>query len=220
MDGNPERIELERKLAAFYDQEAPVRATRPMTRERIRHQELFIQLLKSERRHAILEVGCGPGIDGLKFVQAGIHYTGVDLSEEHVRLARAQGLDASVASGRELPFADGTFPALWTMSTLHHIPNSDIDDLLAELVRVTAPSALIAVGLWSGDDEEVLNPEDVEEPRRFYSRRSDASVQRIFGAHGTLEHFETWPEGSGTESGPGGGHWTQHYQYLVMRSPG
>jgi hypothetical protein len=88
------------------------------------------------------------------------------------------------------------------------------------LVRVTAPSALIAVGLWSGDDEEVLNPEDVEEPRRFYSRRSDASVQRIFGAHGTLEHFETWPEGSGTESGPGGGHWTQHYQYLVMRSPG
>lgn len=220
MDGNPEHFGLERELADFYNLHAAVRAGRPMTRERVKHQDAFIRQLKGEGRHGVLEIGCGPGIDALKFVQSGIHYTGVDLSEEHVRLARAKGLDASVASGRDLPFADAVFPAMWTMSTLLHIPNSDINDVLAELVRVASPGAPIAVGLWSGNDEEAFNPEDLTEPRRFYSRRSDASVKRIFGAHGTIEHFETWPEGVGTESGPGGGAWVQHYQYFILRTPG
>src|SRR4029453_11141908 len=182
MDGNPEHLGLERALADFYNLHAAVRDTHPMTRERVKHQESFIRFLKSEGRHSVLDLGCGPGIDGLKFVQAGIHYSGVDLSEEHVRLARAKGLDASVASGRDLPFADGAFPAVWTMSTLLHIPNAEIDAVLAEVVRVTSPGAPLAVGLWSGDDEEVLNPEDVAEPRRFYSRRGDAPGRRVFVA--------------------------------------
>lgn len=151
--------------------------------------------------------------------RAALHYTGVDLSEESIHFARAKGLDASVASGRSLPFADGTFPAAWTMSTLLHVPNAVIHDVVSELVRVTAPGAPIAVGLWSGDDEEVLNPEDLDEPRRFLSRRSDETVRRVFGVHGTVEHFQTWPEGAGAESGPGAGRWTQHYQFLVLRTP-
>jgi SAM-dependent methyltransferase len=185
----------------------------------VEHQEWFIRLLKSEGRHAVLELGCGTGIEGLKFVGAGIHYTGVDLSEESIHLARAKGLDASVASGRSLPFADAAFPAVWTMSTLLHVPNDAIHDVVGELVRVATPGAPIGVGLWSGDDEELVNPEDEDEPRRFFSRRSDSSLRRIFGAHGVVEHFETWPEGTGAESGPGAGQWAQHYQFLVLRTP-
>jgi ubiquinone/menaquinone biosynthesis C-methylase UbiE len=134
-------------------------------------------------------------------------------------VARSAGLEASVASGRSLPFPDSVFDAVWTMSTLLHVPNSGIHDVVRELVRVAAPGAPIAVGLWSGEDCEVLNPEDLEEPRRFFSRRSDATVQQVFGEHGTVEHFRTWPEGVGVESGPGAGNWVQHYQFLVLRTP-
>ena len=179
----------------------------------------FIVRLKSESRHSVLEVGSGIGLDGLQFVRAGIHYTGVDLSEEHVQQARAKGLNVSVASAQQLPFADGIFPAVWTMTTLLHVPATDIDGVLRELVRVTAPGAPIAVGLWSGEDDEVLNPEDDVEPRRFFSRRSDATVRQVFGRHGAIEDFVTWPEGTGAESGPGAGNWTQHHQFLILRTP-
>ncbi|MEO5316984.1 class I SAM-dependent methyltransferase [Arthrobacter sp. CC3] len=216
--GAPE-LSGEDRLAAFYNQRAVLYPEHPLTPQRVQQRERFIARLKAEGRHAVLEVGCGAGLDGLKFVQAGIHYTGVDISEEQVRLAAAKGLDASVASVRSLPFADGVFPALWTMSTLLHIPDKNIDDVVCELVRVAAPGALIAVGLWSGDDEEVLNPEDEIQPPRFFSRRSDETLQRIFGPHGRIEEFVTWPEGTGAESGPGAGHWTQHYQFLVLRTP-
>ncbi|MHC6219920.1 class I SAM-dependent methyltransferase [Arthrobacter sp. MMS24-S77] len=224
MDGTPtassdESVDHEADLAVYYDRQAPAENTRALTPRRTECRDWFIRMLKVEHRHSLFELGCGTGVEGLEFVRAGLHYTGVDLSEESIHVARAKGLDASVASGRNLPFADGVFPAVWTMSTLLHVPNTRIHDVVSELVRVAAPGAPIAVGLWSGDDEEVLNPEDEDEPRRFFSRRSDATLLRIFGAHGDVEHFETWPEGTGTESGPGAGNWRQHYQFLVLRTP-
>ena len=177
----------------------------------VRCREWFIRLLKEEHRHALFELGCGTGIEGVEFVRAGLHYTGVDLSEESISEARAKRLDATVASGRDLPFPDDAFPAAWTMNTLLHVPDSGIHDVVGELVRVTAPGAPIAVGLWSGEDEEVLNPEDLDEPRRFFSLRSDDTVRRIFGEHGLVEHFETWPEEAGARN--------RHYQFLVLRTP-
>ncbi|MFJ6538735.1 class I SAM-dependent methyltransferase [Paenarthrobacter sp. NPDC091711] len=218
MHGIPE-ADHEADLAVYYNRHAAVRNTRSLTPHRIERREWFVRLLKSEHRHSLVELGCGTGVEGLEFVRAGIHYTGVDLSPESVHVACSAGLDASVASGRSLPFPDSVFDAAWTMSTLLHVPNSGIRDVVRELVRVTAPGAPIAVGLWSGEDCEVLNPEDLEEPQRFFSRRSDDTVHRIFGEHGSVEHFQTWPEGVGTESGPGAGNWSQHYQFLVFRTP-
>jgi SAM-dependent methyltransferase len=209
----------EQRLAEFYNRRAASGTEHPLSPRRVEQRERFISLLKAEGRHDVLEIGSGPGLDGLKFVQAGIRYTGVDLSEGQVRLARAKGLEVSVASARRLPFPEGAFAAVWSMSTLLHIPASDIDAVLRELVRVTAPGGLIAVGLWSGEDEELPNPEDVVEPRRFFSRRSDQTVRQVFGRHGAIDDFVTWPEGPGHESGPGAGAWTQHYQFLILRTP-
>ncbi|MET3719318.1 MULTISPECIES: class I SAM-dependent methyltransferase [unclassified Arthrobacter] len=121
---------------------------------RAAQRERFISLLKAEHRHSVLEVGAGLGLDGLQFVRAGIHYTGVDPSEGHVHLARAKGLDVSVASAEHLPFPDGAFPAVWAVSTLLYSTAADIDGVLRELVRVTAPNAPIAVGLVSDKGEE------------------------------------------------------------------
>lgn len=209
----------ETRLAAYYDQRARTMAPFPLTSQRVAHRQGFVRLLKTEGRRSLLEIGCGVGLEGLEFVRAGVHYTGVDLSEESVHMARARRLEVSVASGRSLPFPDRAFDALWSMSTLLHVPNSAIDSVLAEMVRVARPGAPIAVGVWSGDDEEVVNPEDVIDPPRFFSRRSDATLGRILEAHGAVETFETWPEGDGQESGPGAGQWTQHYQFVVFRTP-
>jgi SAM-dependent methyltransferase len=218
MQGIPE-ADHEADLAVFYDRQAPIPSTRALTPHRVECREWFIRLLKDEHRHSVFELGCGAGVEGLEFVRSGLHYTGVDLSSESVHVARSAGLEATVASGRQLPFPDSVFSAVWTMSTLLHVPNSRIHDVVSELVRVSAAGAPIAVGLWSGEDVEVYNPEDLDEPRRFFSRRSDGTVRRIFGEHGSIEHFRTWPEGTALESGPGAGNWTQHYQFLVLRTP-
>ncbi|WP_461174265.1 class I SAM-dependent methyltransferase [Arthrobacter sp. Z1-9] len=207
-----------RRLADFSNRRAASGAGSPPSPHRMEQRRRFIALLKSEGRHSVLEIGTGTGLDGLQFVQAGIHYMGVDLAEGQVRRAQARGLEVSVADARQLPFPDGSFPAMWCMSTLLHVPAHDIDAVLAELVRVCAPDALIAVGLRSGNDEEELSPEDDVVPR-FSCRRTDATVRKVFGRHCAIEDFVTWPEDTGTWSGPGAGHWGQHYQFLVLRTP-
>ncbi|WCI09566.1 class I SAM-dependent methyltransferase [Arthrobacter sp. OVS8] len=69
----------------------------------------FVALLKSEGRNGVLGLDCGHGADGLRFVRSGIHFTGVDRSEENIHTARAHGLEASVAGAPSLPFADSAF---------------------------------------------------------------------------------------------------------------
>jgi SAM-dependent methyltransferase len=114
----------------------------------------FVALLKSEGRHSVLGLDCGAGMDGLLFVQSGIHFTGVDPSEENIHSARARGLEATVAAAAALPFADSVFPSAWAVDALAGLPPGEWDDVVRELGRVTAPGAPIAVVL----------PEPGEEP--------------------------------------------------------
>ncbi|MGO4121646.1 class I SAM-dependent methyltransferase [Arthrobacter sp. YAF16] len=105
----------------------------------------FLALLKAEGRRGVLGLDCGSGADGLLFVRAGIHFTGVDASEENIHAARARGLSASVATGRALPFADAAFPAVWAVDALAGSPPSEWDDVVRELRRVAEPGAPVAV---------------------------------------------------------------------------
>jgi SAM-dependent methyltransferase len=199
----------EPELKAFYDRQAPERDRRvPDPRREAARQE-FIGALIAARRHTVLEIGCGTGADGLAFKAAGIRYTGIDLSEQNVRLARAKHLEAVVGSVRELPFASGTFSAGWTMSTLLHVPNQDLPDVLAETTRVLVGGAPLAVGLWSGNDEEGIVVDDDFAPYRFYSRRTDDTVRRLFGEHGLVSGFTTWDR-------PDLG---RHYQFFILTKP-
>ncbi|AOT03755.1 class I SAM-dependent methyltransferase [Arthrobacter sp. U41] len=107
----------------------------------------FVALLKSEGRRSVLGLDCGPGEDGLRFVRSGIHFTGVDPSEENIHSARARGLEVSVAAAGSLPFADAAFPSAWAVDALAGLPPEEWAGVVRELGRVTAPGAPIAVVL-------------------------------------------------------------------------
>jgi cyclopropane fatty-acyl-phospholipid synthase-like methyltransferase len=107
--------------------------------------ESFVALLKTEGRHAVLGLDCGQGADGLHFVQSGVHFIGVDRSEENIHIARAHGLEASVAGPASLPFADAAFSSVWAVDALSGLAPEDWDDVVGELGRVAEPGAPIAV---------------------------------------------------------------------------
>ena len=198
---------LESDLATYYDQDAAARAARTIDPRRVEWRTGFADLLAAEGRDTLLEVGVGPGHDARAMRAAGFEVTGVDLSPEHVRLARENGIEAYVASVLDLPFADDSFAAGWTMSTLLHVPDADIDAALAEIARVLQPGAPLAIGVWGGRDWEGLRDQDDIVPRRFFSLRSDDRLREILGRHGTVERFDTWA-GNGAS-------WT--YQAVVLR---
>ena len=91
----------------------------------------------------LLEVGCGVGIDLVRFAHAGAVVTGVDLAEISIELARKNfaqdGLaaDLQVMNGENLEFEDGSFDAVYAHGVLQY--TADPKTMIHELHRVLRP---------------------------------------------------------------------------------
>jgi ubiquinone/menaquinone biosynthesis C-methylase UbiE len=105
------------------------------------------------KQHAgeqILEIGCGTGCDLLQFAKHGAHAIGIDITPEHLRLARkrVQGL-AEVREGdaTNLPFRDESFDYVYSHGVLHHIeaPRRVVE----EIFRVLKPDGRFNVHVYS-----------------------------------------------------------------------
>jgi SAM-dependent methyltransferase len=103
----------------------------------------------------VLEIGCGLGTDGARFARAGAIYTGVDLTEAAVSLARRrfelEGLPGEfrVADAEALGFADGSFDIVYSHGVLHHTP--DVRSAVGEVRRVLRPGGRALVMLYHRD---------------------------------------------------------------------
>jgi SAM-dependent methyltransferase len=100
----------------------------------------------------VLEIGCGLGTDGAQFAKAGADYTGIDLTEASVELARKRfelsGLKGEfrVADAENLAFPDASFDLVYSHGVLHHTP--DIAAAVREIHRVLKPAGRAIVMLY------------------------------------------------------------------------
>ena len=109
------------------------------------------------RDRRVLEIGCGQGLDAERIVQVCRSYTGVDLSEASVEIAR-EVVEAQkpphvetqlrVADAERLDFKDASFDAIYSVGVLHHTP--DFEAALSELHRVLEPGGTVVLMLYRG----------------------------------------------------------------------
>ena len=85
----------------------------------------------------LLDLGCGGGAHAVSFRDAGWDVTGVDLSEDQLRLARERGLDVVRADAATLPFDDASFDA--AVSIFTHTDFDDFAGAVRETARVLRP---------------------------------------------------------------------------------
>jgi len=99
-----------------------------------------------------LEIGCGPGIDLVRFARAGPEILGIDISTRSVQLARRWisfnqvAVQVDVVDAESLPFRSGEFEFVYSWVVLHHPP--DIKQAVREIYRVLKPAARFCVMLY------------------------------------------------------------------------
>ena len=104
---------------------------------------------------AVLEVGCGLGTDGAQFAKAGASYTGIDLTDAAVELAKRRfelfDLPGTfrVADAERLDFPDNSFDLVYSHGVLHHTP--DTPTAVREIHRVLRPGGKAVVMLYHRD---------------------------------------------------------------------
>jgi SAM-dependent methyltransferase len=94
----------------------------------------------------VLDVGCGAGVEVVRFARAGARVTGVDIAASAIALARQnleqQGLSArlDVADGEQLPYPDASFDLVFAHGVVQYTGNDH--RLVAEVHRVLRPGGL------------------------------------------------------------------------------
>jgi len=120
----------------------------------------------------VLEVGCGLGTDGAQFAKAGADYTGIDLTQAAVDLARRRfelfNLPGTfrIADAEKLDFPDNSFDIVYSHGVLHHTP--DTPGAIREVHRVLRPGGRALVMLYH---------------RNSYNYRVNISMLRRAGIH-------------------------------------
>ena len=146
---------------------------------------------------SVLEIGCGAGVDLVRFARGGALVTGVDLASSAIDLAKAnfeqQGLtaDLRVADGEHLPLGDASFDFVFAHGVVQY--TADPQRLVDEVRRVLKPggeavfqvynriswlnalSGLMKVGL-EHQDAPVLLKFSIGELRRLVSGFRDVRI--------------------------------------------
>lgn len=105
------------------------------------------------RGRAVLDVGCGAGVDLARFARGGAVVTGVDLAASAIALATAnfaqQGLagDFRVANGEALPFADDTFDLVFAHGVVQYTADPQV--LVDEVRRVLKPGGMAILQVYN-----------------------------------------------------------------------
>lgn len=107
----------------------------------------------SYKEKRFLEVGCGVGIDLVRFARAGAIVTGIDLSTTSIELARnnieQNGLTADlwVMNGESMQFPDKSFDVVYAHGVLQY--TADAGKMIAEIYRVLKPGGEAIVMVYN-----------------------------------------------------------------------
>jgi len=202
--------EIKAALRRAYDSRANERDARDIAEFRSDVRREFARLIEATGGRRLLDLGAGACHESEWFVNAGLDVVAIDLSPENIERCHARGVDARVGDFYGLDFADGSFDAVWAMSSLLHVPDRDLPIVLAEIDRVLGPGGLVQAGMWGGPGTEGAWEGDDYSPPRFYSLRTDGRARELFSERFDVVAFSTTiPEGA--REGV-------HYQLFLLRS--
>lgn len=129
--------ELEEKISKEFDKEKGVELVRDDISDAGFEMKEILSFLGSEGSgRALLDVGCGKGIFVAAMKEYGYRVSGVEVSNELLRIAKEKNPEAELkkASATDLPFPDNSFDCLICVEVLEHVPNTEA--ALKEFSRV------------------------------------------------------------------------------------
>ncbi|MVU79977.1 methyltransferase domain-containing protein [Nocardia sp. ET3-3] len=116
--------------------------------------DAFAEAVRENGTGPVLEVGCGQGRVAAYLTAAGLRVSGIDLSPEMIRLARATYPEISfeIGSMEQLPLEDAALTGLVSWYSLIHTPPQRVPAVLTEFARVLRPGGHVIFGFQAADE--------------------------------------------------------------------
>lgn len=130
----------------------PTDATQSMAEAQASFTDLMIDHMRLQSGQRMLDVGCGTGQPAVQLAQkTGAYVTGITVSSLQLAQATARAQQSSVANlvqfelvdAMALPYADGSFHAVWAFESIFHMPSRV--QVFREMARVVRSGGRIVV---------------------------------------------------------------------------
>lgn len=131
------------------------------------------------RGSKVLDLGSGPGRDGLLLKDKGLEVVCLDASEEMVKMCKEKGLESVQGDLLDIPFEENSFDGVWSYTSLLHIKKEQISKAIQEIKKVLKTNGILGLGLIEGGGELYRESSGVNMPRwfAFYTREE---LENIF----------------------------------------
>mgnify|MGYP001601651957 CR=1 FL=1 len=134
----------------------------------------------------VLDVGSGPGRDGLILQKAGLDVVCLDASSAMVRLSASRGLESVKGDFNALPFPDESFDGVWAYTSLLHVPKFEVRKPIVEVHRVLKPDGVFGLGLIEGKEELYLENSGGMGRPRWFSFYTKNEVEELLTQNGFI----------------------------------
>ncbi len=104
---------------------------------------LLKDFVKPEEGKTMLEVGIGSGLFAMEFRKAGMVVSGIDPSDEMLKIAEKRGFNVEKGSGENIPFEDNSFDVVLAMTSIEFSKTPEI--FIKEMKRVVKVNGTIVV---------------------------------------------------------------------------
>ena len=133
----------------------------------------------SGNAHLVLDVGCGTGRWLRRLAQRGLRPVGIDLTTGMLQRASAGGLGCPLLAARaeHLPFPDGHFDLVSSVTVVQHLPEPCQERALKEMARVLRSGGhLVVLELIRGRAPHIFS----HRPQEWIDRVSSAGLSLVF----------------------------------------
>jgi len=124
---------------------------------------------KRNKVKRVLDLGCGAGRHCICLAKNGFDAIGVDASLSALKLAKKWGQEENLdltlvrSTMTHIPFLDGQFDAVISVSVIHHALKADVVKTIGEVHRILKGNGLLLANLTSLSDRRYGAGEKVEE---------------------------------------------------------
>lgn len=140
----------------------------------------------------VADVGCGTGVTTAILTGHGCRVTGIDLSPNMIGEAGRLNpqLEFRIGSMTALDLADESVDGVCAWYSVIHIPDEDLDSVVAEFARVLRPGGHLLLAFQVGERPLVLDEAFGRTVSLVYHRRAPRQLTAIARRHGFTPYVE------------------------------